>query len=118
MKTVLIGASPNPQRYSYQAAHSLVKHGHELTLLGIKPGEVAGIQIQLDAPNLIDVDTVTLYINAQHQLMWYNYILKLKPRRIIFNPGAENVVLKELAEAVGIETIEGCTLVMLSVGTY
>lgn len=118
MKTILIGASTNPERYAYKAACSLKEHGHEVVLLGIKPGNVEGIQIQTDRPELKDVDTVTLYLNPQNQVSWYGYILGLKPRRIIFNPGTENEQLAEIARAVGIDTVEACTLVMLSVGNY
>jgi uncharacterized protein len=118
MKVVLIGASTNPERYAYKAATSLVKHGHEVHLLGIKAGEVAGISIQTERPTLKDIDTVTLYVNPVNQKLWYDYILELQPRRIIFNPGTENEELMEQAETQGIEIIEGCTLVMLSVGTF
>jgi uncharacterized protein len=118
MKTVLIGASTNPDRYAYKATISLQKHGHELVLLGIKEGEINGNAIQTTKPLLNDVDTITLYIGPQHQAEWTNYLLSLKPRRIIFNPGTENEDLELLAQNADIETIEGCTLVMLSVGTF
>lgn len=118
MKTVLIGASTNPDRYAYKATISLQKHGHEVFLLGIKEGQVNGNAIQTTKPLLTDIDTVILYIGPQHQAEWTDYLLALKPRRIIFNPGTENEGLEQLAQNTGIETIEGCTLVMLSVGTF
>lgn len=118
MKTVLIGASTNPDRYAHKATISLQKHGHEVVLLGIKQGKVNGNAIVTNKPLLTDIDTVTLYIGPQHQAEWANYLLALKPRRIIFNPGTENEEFEKLAQNAGIETIEGCTLVMLSVGTF
>jgi len=118
MKTALIGASTNPERYAHKATISLQKHGHEVVLLGIKQGEVNGNTIVTNKPLLTDIDTVTLYIGPQHQAEWTNYLLALKPRRIIFNPGTENEELEKIAQKAGIETIEGCTLVMLSIGTF
>lgn len=117
-KTALIGASTDTSRYAYKAANSIVSHGHELVPLGIRPGVVAGQEIVVSKPQLQDVDTVTLYVGPQNQTGWYDYILDLKPKRIIFNPGTENPELEDLAEKAGIEVVEGCTLVMLSVGTY
>lgn len=117
-KTVLIGATTDASRYAYKAANSLVTHGHELVPLGIREGTVAGKEISIEKPTLQNVDTVTLYISPKHQPEWYDYILQLRPERIIFNPGTENNELVKLAESAGIESIEGCTLVMLSIGTY
>src|SRR5215831_13433512 len=96
-KTVIIGASSNPTRYAYLAANELVEHGHEIVLIGIKEGKVADAEIKIGRPEIEEVDTVTLYINATRQKEYYDYILKLKPKRIIFNPGAENEELKNLA---------------------
>jgi uncharacterized protein len=117
-KTVVIGASANPERYAYKAIHSLVSHGHEVVPLGVKAGIVAQLPITTTKPTESNVDTVTLYVGPQNQPEWYDYIFGLNPRRIIFNPGTENAELVQLAEKRGIETVEGCTLVMLSVGTY
>jgi len=118
MTTIVIGASPNPERYAYKAACSLKKHGHEVVLLGVKPGNIEGISIHTDRPELKDVHTVTLYLSSQNQLSWQGYIVGLKPRRIIFNPGTENEQLAEMARAESIDTVEACTLVMLSVVNY
>ena len=117
-KTLIIGATNNPGRYANLAAHRLVKHGHEIINVGIKIGEVAGVNIE--KPEIIhsDVDTITLYIGPHHQEEYFDYILKTKPRRIIFNPGTENVVLEDLARENAIETLEACTLVLLSTGQY
>ncbi len=117
-KTLLIGASTKPERTSYAAAHRLKNAGHEVILLGVYDGEVAGIPIQTGYPELEDIDTVTLYVKAPRQQQYYDYILSLKPRRILFNPGAENPELMKLAREQGIEAEEACTLVLLSVGRY
>jgi predicted CoA-binding protein len=88
--------------------------------IGIKRGEVQGEQI-LDIrqkPSLSNIDTITLYIGPKHQPEWYSYLISLKPKRIIFNPGSENREFKRLAEANGIEVVEGCTLVMLRTNQY
>ena len=117
-KTVLIGATTDPSRYAYRASNSLVSHGHDLFPMGIKEGRVAGKDILLEKKEIEGIDTVTLYISPKHQPEWYEYVLSLKPQRIIFNPGTENQEFETIAEKAGIEVIEGCTLVMLSIGTY
>lgn len=117
-KTLVFGATPNPGRYAYLAVMRLKQYGHEVIPLGIRDGSIAGIEIQGGKPVIEDVDTVTLYLNPQRQRGYYDYILSLHPRRIIFNPGAENPELVQLAKEKGIETVEGCTLVMLSIGTF
>ena len=117
-KTLVLGASTNPARYSFRAAHLLKNHGHEVVLVGIRKGEVAGMAIHVDRPQATDVDTVTLYVGPQSQPEWYDYILNLKPRRILFNPGTENPELEHLAQQRGILSEEVCTLVLLSTGQY
>lgn len=119
-KTVIIGATPNPARYAYTAAHMLTRFGHTIVPLSIKKGTVAGKDI-LDLrakPDIADVDTVTLYIGPQNQPEWYDYIVNLSPKRIIFNPGTENTEFIHLARQHDIEPVMGCTLVMLQTGTY
>ena len=117
-KTVILGASDNPARYSYLALNRLKNHGHPIVAIGRKQAVVAGIPIQQATQYENDVDTVTLYLNPDHQKMYYDYILSLHPKRIIFNPGTENDELATLAERSGIKTIEACTLVMLATGQY
>jgi uncharacterized protein len=118
MKTLIMGASTNPERYAYKAANSLLNHGHEIELVGQKEGEIKGNKIHTDYPDFEGIDTVTMYVGPRNQPSLYEYILKQKPRRIIFNPGAENPEFEALAEAEGIETEEACTLVLLSIGQY
>ena len=117
-KTLVLGASDNPARYSFRAAHMLKNHGHEVVPVGIRKGQVAGLDIRLDRPQEADVDTVTLYVGPQNQPAWYDYILDLQPKRILFNPGTENPELARLAQQRGIQTEEACTLVLLSIGQY
>jgi uncharacterized protein len=114
-KTVIIGATPDPSRYAYLAAHMLTDYSHEIVPVSIKRGEILGREI-LDLrkkPVIEGVDTVTMYIGPQNQPEWYEYILGLKPKRIIFNPGTENYEFEKMAEERGIEAVQGCTLVML-----
>ena len=117
-KTVVIGASENPERYSNKAIHRLVSHQHPVVAIGLRKGNVDGVEIITDRPQMDDIDTVTLYVNPKNQEAYYDYILSLKPKRIIFNPGAENPEFEKRAEENGIEVVEACTLVMLSIGNY
>ena len=117
-KTIVLGATPNPERYAYLATKRLAAAGHEVIPVGIKKGNIEGIEIQNGTPQYDGVDTVTLYLSADNQKPYYDYIFSLKPKRIIFNPGAENFDLVRLAKEKGIETEIGCTLVMLSIGNY
>lgn len=117
-KTIVLGATPNPARFAYLATLRLAQHGHEVIPVGILQGAIGGREIQNGMPMVEGVDTITLYLQAGRQKEYYDYILSLKPKRIIFNPGAENPELVQMAEAAGIETLEACTLVMLSIGNY
>jgi predicted CoA-binding protein len=117
-KTLVLGATTNPERYAYLATMRLLQHGHEVVPVGVKTGNIGGVEILHGQPDVPALDTVTLYLGAEHQRGYYDYILSLHPKRIIFNPGAENDELAQQAEKHGIEVVEGCTLVMLSIGTY
>jgi len=117
-KTLVLGASDNPGRYSYLAVTRLRGVGHPVVAIGRKQAKVGDVEIGTDQQPLTGVDTVTLYLSPQHQKQYYDYILSLHPRRIIFNPGAENPELATLARANGIEPVEACTLVLLNTGQY
>lgn len=117
-KTLVLGASDNPSRYSYLAVQRLRNHGHPVVAIGRKSTMVADVPVQTEQQPFADIDTVTLYLNPQHQQAYYDYILSLSPRRIIFNPGTENDELADLAAKKNIATIEACTLVMLSTNQY
>lgn len=117
-KTLVLGASENPQRYSNMAILRLRGKGHPVVAVGRRKGQVQDVAIGTE-PTLFDgVDTVTLYLNPTNQKPYYDYILSLHPRRIIFNPGTENPELVRMAEEKGIHTLEACTLVMLGTGQY
>jgi len=119
-KTVIIGATPNPSRYAYLAAKFLKDKNVDFVPVGIKEGEVQGQHILniTDKPVINDVDTVTMYVGPRNQTAWYDYILGLKPHRIIFNPGSENPEFAKLAESKGVEVVEACTLVMLRTNQF
>ena len=118
MHTLVLGASTNPDRASNKAVQMLVERKHQVTAIGVRDGEIHGISIQKGMPDVSDVHTVTLYLNPQRQEAFYDYILGLKPQRIIFNPGTENAVFVNLAKENGIETEVACSLVMLTLGSY
>ena len=119
-KTVIIGATPNTARYAYMAAERLTENHHEIVPVGIKKGALFGKTILpiREHPPINEVHTITLYLGPRHQPEYYEYLLGLKPARIIFNPGTENPEFMTMAEKQGIEVVEGCTLVMLSVGNF
>jgi uncharacterized protein len=117
-KTLVLGASDNPARYSYLAIHKLRKYEHPVVGIGKKDTQVADVPVEKNKIPYSDINTVTLYLNPLHQKEYYDYILSLKPKRLIFNPGAENDELTHLAKKNNIETLEACTLVLLSTGQY
>lgn len=117
-RTVVLGASASPDRYAFQAFMQLRAKGHEPLPVGVRAGKIDETDILLGSPALEDVDTVTLYVNPERQRDYYAYILGLKPRRIIFNPGTENAEFARMAREQGIEVVIGCTLVMLTLNNY
>ena len=117
-KTLVLGASPDPFRYAYLAVQRLVKSEIEVVPIGIRKGEIEGIEIIIGKPALSDIHTISIYLSIDNQEEYYDYIIALKPKRIIFNPGAGNIELAKLANGAGIETHFECTLVLLSIGEY
>jgi len=117
-KTLVLGASENPSRYSYLALQRLQSHQHPVVAIGKRKGVVGNVAIETEKKEWTDVDTVTLYLNPMHQKQYYDYIISLKPKRIIFNPGAENDELAKIAASKGIKLLEACTLVMLATGQF
>ena len=117
-KTLVLGASENPSRYSNMALKKLRAYGHDVVAIGFRKGKVDDVEIVKEKPYVKDIDTVTLYMNGQNQKNYEDYIISLKPKRIIFNPGAENYSLAKKAKDAGIEPVEACTLVMLGTGQY
>jgi len=118
MKTLVIGASENPERYAYKAIHQLVKAGHEVKAIGLKKGNVAGIEIETGQPKFEAIDTITLYVGPNNQPVFYEYIIQLNPRRVIFNPGTENPELFNLLRSKNIEVEIACTLVLLATNSF
>ena len=118
-KTLVIGASLKPERISNQAVHRLRNAGHPVVAIGGRAGTVADVSV---ADNLAQIEgpyhTLTLYLNAQRQKAYYDFILNSGAKRVIFNPGAENPELYEMLEAKGIEAENACTLVLLSLNAY
>jgi uncharacterized protein len=117
-KTLVLGASDNPDRYSFLAVNRLREKGHPVLAIGNRRTKIADVEVDTVKKDFAGVDTVTLYLNPDHQKEYYDYILSLHPRRLIFNPGAENGELARLAESRGIRPIEACTLVLLSTGQF
>ncbi|MBL7885029.1 MAG: CoA-binding protein [Bacteroidia bacterium] len=117
-KTLVIGASDNPERYSYKATLALKNKNHEVIPIGIRAGKINDLSIITDKPIIENVDTITLYVGPQNQESWKEYIFTIHPKRVIFNPGTENLSFQAELNAKNIETIEACTLVMLSIGNY
>lgn len=117
-KTLVLGASDNPERYSYLAINRLRGKGHPVVAIGQRRGKAGDVDIETEKKPWKGVDTVTLYLNPTRQKEYYDYILSLHPKRIIFNPGAENPELSALARASGIKPADACTLVLLSTGQF
>ncbi len=117
-KTLVLGASLKPSRYSNIAINRLVLHEHEVEAVGLRKGEVAGIKISTEKIPFEDIHTVTLYLNPQRQEEYYKYIISLKPERVIFNPGTENPTFFEMLQQKNIEIEVACTLVLLGTNQY
>lgn len=117
-KTLVLGASLKPNRYSNFAIRRLAKKNHEVVAVGLREGKVDGIKIEVGKPTFKEVDTVTLYMNPKRQNEYYDYIISLKPKRVIFNPGTENMEFVELLKINDIETEVACTLVLLTTNQY
>lgn len=117
-KTLVIGASSNPEQYSNMAIKRLVAAGQPVEAIARSSFEIEGVHVHDAKHQFENIHTVTLYLNPQRQEEYENYILSLHPKRIIFNPGAENDQLKDKAQKEGIETLDACTLVMLSTGAF
>lgn len=116
--TLVIGASENQSRYSNKAIRALLKNNKDVIALGKRKGEVKGIEIQTKISTDEEVDTVTVYLNPNHQKQYEDFLLELCPKRVIFNPGTENFDLQNKLEKAGIKTLNACTLVLLATNQY
>ena len=117
-RTLVIGASPNPSRFSYKAVKMLKEHDIPVFAVGLRNGEISGVKIDKPFPVLTDIHTITLYVGARNQPFYYDFIMKIRPKRVIINPGADNNELESMLLAAGIEVIRDCTLLMLGGGSY
>lgn len=117
-RTLVIGASEKPERYSFKAIRALRSHGHDVVALAPRPGKVEDVDFETEAKTFEGIDTVTLYVGPQNQQQYMEYVVKLKPRRVIFNPGTENDAFAEKLDEAGIRPETACTLVLLSTGQY
>jgi len=117
-KTLVIGASLKAHRYSNVVIKRLVEKGHEVKALGLRKGEIEGVNIEIDKLDYTAIDTVTLYLNPNRQKEYYDYIISLNPKRVIFNPGTENMEFVELLQENDIETEIACNLVLLATNQY
>ncbi len=117
-KTLVLGASLKTDRYSNYAIHSLINAKHEVIGVGLKEGEIDGVIIYKGMPSFENIHTVTLYLNSKRQESYYDYILSLHPKRVIFNPGTKNIELEKILKKNNIDYEDACTLVLLSTGQY
>ncbi len=118
LKVLVMGASENVDRYSNRAVKLLLAYGFEVVALGNREGKIEHVPIQKGLIPFENIHTVTMYLGAGNQKPYYDYIIGLKPKRVIFNPGAENPELTKLLPQNGIEFEEACTLVMLNLGNF
>jgi uncharacterized protein len=117
-KTLVLGASANPARYSFLAINKLRENNHPVIAIGKTKGVITDVPIQFQTYPIPDLDTVTLYLNSENQKNYYDFIIEQHPNRVIFNPGAENPEFEKILEAKGIKAMEACTLVLLGTGQY
>ncbi|WP_121668062.1 CoA-binding protein [Mesonia aquimarina] len=118
MKTLVIGASLKPIRYSNRAIHSLRNNDVATVAIGLRKGNVEDVNIETEKLPFKNIDTVTLYLNAKRQEEYYDYIISLSPKRVIFNPGTENPELYRILKKENIQVEVACTLVLLSTNQY
>jgi predicted CoA-binding protein len=118
MKTLIIGASNKPERYAYKALKLLHKYNHEVCAIGRREMEIDGVKVQSEKQDFSDIHTVTLYLSAKYQEEYYDYIIRLNPKRVIFNPGTENPELVSLLDENEIDYENACTLVLLHTNQY
>lgn len=117
-KTLVLGASLKPSRYSNLAINRLINNDHPVEAIGLRKGEVAGVSISTEKEEFDSIDTVTLYLNPKRQEKYYDYIVSLKPKRVIFNPGTENPEFYKILKENNIEFEVACTLVLLGTNQY
>ena len=117
-KTLVLGASLKENRYSFKAINKLKENSIPVVALGLRKGKVAAITIDTEMLPYKNIDTVTLYLNPKRQEAYYDYIISLEPKRVIFNPGTENTYFVKLLQENNIESAVACTLVLLAINQY
>jgi len=117
-KMLVLGAAEKPERYSCKAVKALNRNDYDVVAVGFKPGYIKEIEILTGMPAIDDVDTVLLYLGQKKQSEFYEYVIGLNPRRVIFNPGAENPEFQGLLKEKGIEVVKDCALVMINTGSF
>lgn len=117
-KILVLGAAEKPERYSCKAVKSLDRNDFDVVAVGFKPGYIKDIEILTGTPEIDNVDTVLLYMGGKKQFYYYDYVIGLKPRRVIFNPGAENPEFQEMLKEKGIEVLKDCALIMINTGSF
>jgi predicted CoA-binding protein len=117
-KTLVLGASTNPERFSYMAVRKLRYGNIPVVAVGLREGEISGVRIEKPFPKFEGIHTITIYIGARNLTAYHDYILGLKPSRVIFNPGTENPEFAEMLSQAGIEVVHACTLIMISNNLY
>lgn len=117
-KTLIIGASKNPERYSYKAAERLLAYHHDIEMLGLRADTIFDRTIDTERKQYTDLDTVTMYLGPQRQADYYDYIVSLQPKRVIFNPGTENPEFENILSQNNIKSEIACTLVLLATDQY
>ena len=117
-KTLVLGASPKETRFSHKAVKALIRLEYDVVAVGKKAGFVKDVEIQTGMPNIENVDTIILYLGAGSQEEYYDYMIGLKPRRIIFNPGTHNQEFIDMCKKHGIDPVVDCALIMLNSETY
>jgi len=118
MKTLVLGATTNKERYAYKAIHSLINKSHQVVAIGTKEGMALDVKIETTKIPFHGIDTVTLYLNPKNQEEYYDYVISLKPRRVVFNPGTENPEFYEILKQNNIQFEVACTLVLLATNQY
>jgi hypothetical protein len=118
MKTLILGATENKERYAYKAINNLIAKSHQVVAIGARKGMALDVIIETEKMSFQGIDTVSLYLNSKAQKEYYEYVISLKPRRVIFNPGTENEEFYDLLRKNNISFEESCTLVLLATNQY
>lgn len=115
---IVLGASPKADRFSYKAVKSLIRHHHQVHAIGKRKGVIGDIVIHTDQPDFPNVNTITMYLAPYHQGEIFDYVISLRPKRVIFNPGTESEELEDILKSYNVEVVHDCTLIMLATGRF